>query len=80
MGKIHLTVGVYNDDSYKTNGVSDEHLESHIDYNLRSRPGRALFVDGECLNEGYLSKERCDEWAKKIKSWPVPTRCTAPYH
>lgn len=76
---IHTTMGVYNSDDFVTNGVADEHLESHIEYNKKWRFGRALFVDGKCVHQGYLSKERCDEWENKLKAFPVHDKCTAPY-
>lgn len=80
MGKIILTVGVYNDNSYVTNGVDSDDLESHIQYNLNTRPGRAFFVNGKCRNEGYLGKQRCKEWEKWIaQNLQIPAACTAPY-
>lgn len=80
MGNIHLTVGVYNNDDHVRNGVDEAHLHSHIQYNINNRPGRALFVDGKCVHQGYLDKERCDAWERKINDeFTVPDRCTAPY-
>ncbi|MEY8772685.1 hypothetical protein AB6T85_19950 [Erwinia sp. ACCC 02193] len=80
MTEIVLTVGVYNDNSYVTNGVDSSDLKSHIQYNLNNRPGRAFFVDGKCHNEGYLGKQRCDEWEKWIAdNLQTPATCTAPY-
>jgi len=77
---IHHTMGVYNDGSRKHNGVASEDLASHIWYNLNLRPGRALFVDGFCLNEGYLSKERCEAIESELKAKPViMQKCTVPY-
>jgi hypothetical protein len=80
MEKIHTTIGVYNNGDIKTNGVSEEHLETHIQYNLDYRPGRAFFVNGECLNKGYLDDERIAEYTEMFKDpkWIV-TKCTAPY-
>lgn len=79
--RIYTTVGVYNNDDYKVNGVKGEHLEGHIEYNKKYRPGRALFVEGKCVHGGYLTHWRALEWEKKI---PVIIRkrnkCTAPYH
>lgn len=76
----HFTVGVYANDSYKTNVVKDEHLEDHIEYNMKMRPGRAFFVDGECLFKGYLSDERIALWTKKIAEMkPDLSRSTEPY-
>lgn len=78
--KIHHTMGVYNNGDRKHNGVFPEHLKDHIEYNLTYRPGRAFFVDGKCLNTGYLGKERCDEIEKGLAAKPFPqTRCTMPY-
>lgn len=77
---IHHTMGVYNDGSRKHNGVAPQHMESHIKYNLDNRPGRAFFVDGVCLNHGYLSQERIDVITAELREHPVPqTRVTAPY-
>jgi len=45
---MHATVGVYKNGDMKTNIVRDEDLAFHIQYNIDNRPGRALFVDGEC--------------------------------
>lgn len=78
---IHTTVGVYNNLTvpFKSNGVKSENLAAHIRYNLACRPGRAFFVDGICLNAGYLSEKKllliqCR--VDKIKH----TTDTAPYH
>lgn len=69
---IHTTVGVYpnwkalGSVGYKVNGVLDEHLHGHIDYNRKFRPGRALFVDGVCMNQGGLSKADVTFWEVKL--------------
>lgn len=79
---IHHTMGVYNNETvaYKHNGVAHDHLKEHIAYNLLMRPGRAFFVDGVCLNTGYLSQERIDAIIAELKAAPVVMReCTAPY-
>lgn len=75
---IHYTIGFYANGDSKSNGVPSENLQSHIEYNLAMRPGRAFFVDGKCLNQGYLTKERCDEIEKEIAG-RVATRDTQPY-
>ena len=78
---IHTTIGVYNNDSFKVNGVDPIHLKEHIEYNKGWRPGRALFVDGKCVNRGYLSKERANAWEQRIKDENLKAdKCTAPYH
>lgn len=86
MSKIYTTIGVYpnseigNIASVKVNGVLEEHLKSHIDYNKTWRFGRALFVDGVCVYEGYVDPEKLKKWAKALESFPVLVKCTAPYH
>lgn len=63
----HITIGIYKNGDYKINVVKEEHLEYHIDYNKTMRFGRALFVDGECLNQGYLDNDEVSEWTEKVK-------------
>lgn len=70
----HVTVGVYNSNDYKVNIVKPDHLENHIEYNKFWRFGRALFVDGNCVYEGYLSKEQIDSWTEKIANMKFDTR------
>lgn len=71
----HVTVGVYcnDNDNHKINIVRPEHLESHIEYNKTWRWGRALFVDGVCVNQGYLSDEKVVEWTKRIAEMNIDT-------
>lgn len=77
----HVTIGVYASDNHKVNIVKPEHLEEHIQYNLTLRPGRAFFVDGKCLNHGYLSDEKVEEWEMKIGQMKFDTsRSSEPYH
>ena len=78
---IHTTIGVYADGSYKTNGVKHEHLKVHIEYNKTMRFGRALFVDGKCVHNGYLNSTEVKEFEEKIKKENIKKdKCTAPYH
>lgn len=77
---IHHTMGVYPNGSRKHNGVAEEDLNNHIGYNKMFRPGRALFVDGLCVHEGYLSKEECDRISTELLRYPVQVpKCTKPY-
>jgi hypothetical protein len=77
---IHTTIGVYANGDRKTNGVPSEDLATHIWYNLKFRPGRAFFVDGICLNNGYLHEDRIAELEKEFKENPIKIeRDTAPY-
>ena len=79
--KIHTTIGVYKNGDYKINGVMNCNLILHIRYNLDFRFGRALFVDGTCINKGYLTDEEVIEWAAKIRNNPIyfRTKDTQPY-
>lgn len=82
---IHTTIGVYlncQDRSWwKTNGVPARHLEEHIEYNKVFRFGRALFVDGKCVNRGYLSEEDVARIESELEQDPIVLeRDTQPYH
>lgn len=61
----------YNNGEYTDNGVRKEHLADHIQYNKKYRPGTALFINGVCLNYGYLGQERCDKLAELIKGLDI---------
>lgn len=63
---LHASVGVYASQSYKVNGVKHRDIQAHIKYNLENRPGRALFIDGKCLNSGNLSEAEVIEWTAKL--------------
>lgn len=79
---IHTTVGLYSNGDYKINGVAEENLENHIEYNKQMRPGRSLFVDGKCVIIGIShTVEKIKEFEDKIKSDPkfVRFQDTAPY-
>lgn len=58
MSKIIHTRGVYPNGDYKDNGVLQEDLDNHIEYNKTFRFGRALFVDGKCVYEGIGVSEK----------------------
>lgn len=62
--KIHTTIGIYPNGSFKLNGVKDEHLEHHIEYNKTLRPGRALVVDNKIVYHGYLTEEQINKIIK----------------
>jgi len=76
----HVTVGVYNSDTYIINIVKPEHLENHIEYNKIFRPGRALFVDSKCVHAGYLNEQRMIEWENKIKQMDINTSVSSEYY
>ena len=62
---IHTTIGIYANGDFKINGVSEDHLESHIEYNQKYRPGRALVVDGKIEYCGYLKESEILHILKK---------------
>ena len=68
---VNHTRRVYNSGCYTDNGVRKEHLADHITYNKEYRPGTALFVNGVCVNRGYLGRERCAEIEKLIKGLEI---------
>lgn len=79
--RIHHTMGVYANGDRKHNGVAATDLEAHIDYNLKMRPGRALFVDGKCVHRGYLTEGQCKQIEHELTVDPIlMDRITTPYH
>ena len=77
---MHVTVGVYMNGVYKVTFVEDEDLEDHINYNKTFRFGRGLFVDGKCVNQGYLSGEQVRNWEKRISNMEFDmSKSTKPY-
>jgi len=62
----HSTVGVYGNQTFQINIVSENDLENHIKYNVIMRPGRLLFVDGKYHSGGCLKKEFLD---KQVEKW-----------
>ncbi len=78
--KVHTTIGVYRDESFKTNGVNSANLKNHIEYNENWRFGRALLVDGEIQYLGYFSREDLERVIKEKKlNEIVVDKDTAPY-
>lgn len=77
---IHTTIGVYANGDYKSNGVESKNLAGHIQYNIKLRPGRALFVDGLCIHKGYLSTEECERLEQELCPTIVHLSDTAKYH
>lgn len=69
---FHNTVHVYGNDDYRHHCVPDFELEGMLEYNTTMRFGRAIFVDGKCVWEGYLDAERIAQWEEKIRGWPMP--------
>ena len=68
----HHSVGVYKCGDFVSHCVPDFELEEHIAYNTAMRFGRGLFIDGKCVNKGYLSDEEVVAWEAKIKDWSMP--------
>jgi hypothetical protein len=80
--EINTTIGVYASGDMKLNGVKKENLEQHIKYNIESRPGRALFVNGICKHIGNLSDEQVNFYERLFQSDSKYSRFkdSAPYH
>lgn len=77
---VNHTRRVYNSGDYTDNGVRKEHLKDHIEYNKKYRPGTALFINGVCVNLGYLGKERCAKIEELIKGLEIKiTPSSLPY-
>lgn len=76
-------MGLYSDGSVKHNGVADEHLQHHIEYNKVARFGRALFVNGKCIFTGYFKPDDpLIEYWERILAFEPRTfdKPTVPYH
>jgi len=71
----HVTIGVYENNSFVVNIVAEEDLQDHIEYNQKLRPGRYLFVDGK-YNCGGIKKETQKNefikvWEEKISQMNI---------
>jgi hypothetical protein len=76
----HLTIGVYPDGSHKHNVVAPEDLGYHLEYNKMFRPGRALFLDGVLVQEGFVDADVLQKWEKDFQTYKVPMdKPTIPY-
>jgi hypothetical protein len=76
----HISVGIYASGNFVINIVHPDDLAYHIEYNKSRRPGRALIVDGESLNNGYLKDDAIEEWKTKIAAMDINSaRPTIPY-
>ena len=69
--EVYTAIGVYNNGDMICNGVKKAHLVHNILYNLKIRPGRALFLEGICINSGYLDSERVLNLEKKFMESPI---------
>lgn len=79
---MHLVVSVYMNGRYKYNVVRDEDLEEHITSikNKQGKYGNGLFVDGECIHQGYLSGEQVRNWTKRTSEMNIDiSKPTLPY-
>lgn len=77
---IHTTIGLYPSGDYKVNGVTSDNLQSHIEYNKKYRPGRALIVDGNIVYNGMMQDGHILKVmeVKKLKDITA-TKNTQPY-
>ena len=76
--KIHTTIGVYLNGYYKINGVREDLLEEHIEYNKVARFGRALLVDSKVVHLGYYKEEDRKTLEDKFKDIKID-KDTQPY-
>lgn len=82
MKKIYTTVGVYGNGDYVVNGVHIKDISEHVKYNINTRTGRALFVQGICIYHGFLPPTEVQKWEQRIQSNPEEfelTEETKPY-
>ncbi len=67
----HVMVGVYLNGDHTINIVDPADVFEQIGYNKRLRYGRALFLDGGCIHEGYLNKDSIAEWTNKLTEMKI---------
>ena len=81
MSKIFTTIGIYPNGQFKINGVLEENLQSHIEYNKKWRFGRALIVDGKIVYSGMMNKDKVLEIINKNNLNEIKvSKDTAPYN
>lgn len=82
MKNIYTTVGVYGNGEYVVNGVDIKDVSDHVKYNINTRTGRALFIEGVCIYHGFLPPTEVLKWEQKIQSDPetfTAQETTKPY-
>ncbi len=75
---INTTIGIYPND-YVINGVRDEDLEAHIEYNKTMRPARALIVNGKTEYNGSFTDEQMKALEDKYRDVKA-TKFSTQYH
>lgn len=71
---------IYNNGDYVDNLVLGEHLKEHVEHNCLYRPGTALFIDGICVNKGYLDDFMCTQHSELLKHFDKSLlKHTVPY-
>lgn len=76
------SVRVYNNGDEVIQAVAKDDLSNHIEYNTIMRFGCALFIDGQCIHNGYLDKDRIHTIEELIKANPqdyTRTNVITPY-
>lgn len=79
--EVNGCIGIYCNGDRRYNAVEKRDLKGHMAYNINMRFGRALFVNGKCVYQGYLSKDRCDQIEQELKEKPyLPTEPSEEYN
>jgi hypothetical protein len=66
--KVYTTIGLYPNGDFKVNGVLDKHLQDHIEYNKKYRPGRVLIVNGKIEYKGWVTTEMLETKLKELSN------------
>lgn len=80
MSKFHHTRRLYPSGRYVDNGVREENLATHLEYNRVNRPGCALLVDGKVVYKGLIRLDVITAMEMRLKNFPMTYhRDTSPY-
>ena len=64
--KYHVSVEVCANGKHDVAIIQDDDLANHIINHKKSAGGRGLFIDGICMNIGYLSGEQIRNWTYRL--------------
>lgn len=63
---VYTTIGVYPNGEYVVNGVSEEDLKEHIEFNKMMRPGRGLMINGVFIWNGNIDETDIFKYTTKL--------------
>ena len=61
---LYPVIYLYPDGSFKTGWVNPSVVEEFVIEEIAYRPGRAFFISGKLIYQGYVSNTVCSPWLK----------------